>query len=365
MRLREIDLSRLEHLASSGDGSDLALWEEIAPTVGASIGDVTTLLSRIEEEFPQEEEEEEDDLDFAFSEEAFQTSPTISIPSTPEEKANEAENSIQAIASSLRSEVARFGQRVRNPTIVTDRWNLLMDLQEFRGKCRAGIGEMVFAACNTFQPVSRSQVVPEYAQDLDESLGVRYAVTTLNRAVGPLNGRVQAASEDHLRGPLLAIQRELDHFRSSRGYATMRAGDKRFVIAFARGLAGIFNRKAYGSEGKQHIEGFAKFLDSLAIINQREILINHDRESFAKCGTLLEQAHEAFLADAIEAARSRLDEALEVARTLFGRERHLDDYLVTRLRWPLEHLADHALPQAIEELRRCLAEAGTPTMAGF
>lgn len=363
VRLREIDLTRIEHLASSGEGSDLALWEEVAPAVGASIGDVTTLLATIDEEFPTPEESVEDDLDLAFGPSDSDTGPQVAIATTPEEKAKEAESSIQGIAASLRAEVSRFGQRVRNPTIVADRWNLLVDLQEFRGKCRAGIGELVFAACSAFQPLTRALIVPEYAQDLEESICVRHAVTTLTRAVGPLNSRVQMASPEQQRGPLLAIQRELDHFRASRGYSTMRAGDKRFVIAFARGLADIFNRKAYGREGQQHVEGFAKFLDSLAVINRREILMNHDREAFAECGTLLEQASHALAFEGPEPARIRLAEALDVARRLFGRDRFLDDYLVTRLRWPLEFVADHALSQAIEELRRCLAEAGSHTPA--
>lgn len=360
VKLRDINLTRVEYLAASNEGTDLVVWEEVAPTVAASISEVNGLLRAIAEQLPAAASStEEDDLDLAFGPSTGHVEEAPAVATTTEEKTREAEKAIQGIAASLRAEVARFGQRVRNPTVVADRWNLLMDLQEFRGRCRAGIGELVFAACSAFSSISRAEVVPEYARDLEEALAVRHAVTTLARAVGPLNMRVQAAAAELQRAPVLAIQRELDHFRASSGYATMRAGDKRFVIAFARTVAEISAQKSYGKAAQQHVEGFAKFLDSLAVINRREILMNHDREAFAYCGMLLEQAGQLLGREGPARARERLAEALAVAVRLFGRDRFLDDHLVTRLRWPLELLAAESIGPAIEELRRCLAEAGS------
>lgn len=360
-RLREIELGRIEQFATTNEGSDLAMWEEVAPAVAASISDVHTLLATIQEQFPAAPEEEaEDDFDLAFGgPHEGSAEPGAGIPTTPAEKAKAAESAVQAIAQGLRKEVSRFGLRVRNPTVVADRWNLLVDLQEFRGRCRAAIGELVYASCSAFADIARPSVVPEFSNDLGEALAVRHAVVTLTRAVGPLNARLQIAGLEQQRAPLLAIQRELDHFRSSRGYQHMRAGDKRFVISFARALAEVFEKRLYGKHAQQQVEGFAKFLDSLAVINRREILMNHDREAFAECGTLLEQASLHLGVGEPAKAGVRLAQAIAVAQRLYGRDRFLDDYLVTRLRWPLEFLADAAFGTAIEELRRCLAEAGS------
>jgi hypothetical protein len=360
IKLREIDLSRVEHLTSSQEGNDLALWEQIAPAVAASIGDVNGLLTTITEQFPPTQAQHtEDDFDLAFGpSDDTQGDASVQVPVTPAEKIKSAEKAVQSIADSLRFEVNRFGGRVRNPSVVADRWNLLIDLQEFRGKCRAAIGELVYAASSTFGEISRPLVIPEYANDLAESLAVRQAWITLTRAAGPLNARLQIASVEQQRPLLLAVQRELDHFQSSRGYLHMRAADKRFVIAFVRELSETFAKRTFGRPAQQLVEGFAKFLDSMAVINRREILINHDREAFAECGTLLEQAGLYLGVGEHGKAMGKMIQALAVATRLYGRDRYLDDYLVLRLRWPLEHLVDNSISTAVEELRACLAESG-------
>lgn len=358
-RLRELELGRIEALAASGEGSDLAMWEEVAPAVGASIGDVNGLLSTIQESFPRTAAaEEEDDFDLAFGGEDTPAPQTV-VPTTFAERAASAEKAVQAIAESLKFEVSRFGARVRNPSVVADRWNLLIDLQEFRGKCRAAIGELVFSSCNAFEEIARPEVVPEYAADLADGLWVRQAWITLTRAVGPLNARLQIAGLEQQRPLLLAVQRELDHYRASRGYEHMRASDKRFLIQFARDLEQVFEKKQYGKQAQLVVEGFAKFLDSMAVLNRRESLMNHDREAFAECGTLLEGASLHLGVGEPEKALGKLTRAIHVAMRLYGRDRYLDDYLVLRMRWPIDNLQPSSLGTAIEELRTCLAESGS------
>ena len=360
-RLREIDLTRIEQLAGADETSDLAMWEEVAPAVAASIGDVNGLLTTVHEQFPAGPAAAgDDDLDLAFGPSDEPTPPPVAdVPTTPAERMRSAERALQTMAESLKYEVSRFGVRVRNPSVVADRWNLLVDLQEFRGKCRAAIGELVYQSCSVFQEVSRPSVVPEHAADLAEGLSVRQAWMTLTRAVGPLNARLQLAGLEQQRPLLLAVRRELDHFRNSRGYQAMRAGDKRFVLAFLGDLGQTFERKRYGRPAQELVEGFAKFLDSMALINRREILMNHDREAFAECGALLEQASLSLEVGEPPKARARLAQALATAQRLFGRDRLLDEYLVLRLRWPLESLLDAALGEAVEQLLSCLADAGS------
>lgn len=360
-RLRELDISPLEQRATYGEGTDLAMWELVAPSVAASIAEVNELLTVIDEHIPPAPEAEEDDFDLAFSAaDQEKTSPhtATEIPTSATEREGAAQASIRAMASSLRAEVSRFGERLRNPSVMTDRWNLLCDIQEFRGRCRAAISELVYSACSTFAEVRRPDVVPEYDTSLRESLEVRRAVTTLARALAPLHARLQATSVDTQRGPCMGIHRELRHFRSTRGFMQMRAGDKRFVLEFARDLDSLLAGEG-PRDARQLVEGFVRFLDSLAVINRREILINHDREAFAECGMLLEQASQLAADDDLERASERFQSAVQTAFRLFGRDRSLDDYLLVRLRWPAEQINGAAISEAVEELLISLAEVSS------
>ncbi len=358
-RLRLIDFSHAEELAGAEDTSDLVLWEEMAPAVAAFLADVNGLLRAVEEQFPSSQAAAlEDDLDLAFGPADGSTAaPTVDVLATPAEKMRAAEGLVQAVAEGLKREVSRFGARVRKPSVVADRWNLLVDLQELRGRCRSAMGELVYQSCAIFAEVSRPSIIPDHAVDLADALAVRRAWAGLSRIVGPLNARLQAAPPEEERALVGAIDEELKQFCSTRGYLAMRAADKRSAVVFVRDLRACATADRLGPATRRLVEGFAKFLDSLAAINRREILVNHDQEAVAACGVLVEQARTHLTAEPPR-ARDLLAQAMTTAQTLFGRDRALDDFLERRQRWPLDEVIDSALGQVVDEFIEWVAAVG-------
>ena len=111
---------------------------------------------------------------------------------------------VSAVSMGLRRDVTRLGERLRNPSVVSDTWNLISDLLEFRGRLRAGIGELIYQLASTVEDVERINVVPGYALDLSQALLVRNAATNLaflfrgharRIAATPL-GRISFAGQD-------------------------------------------------------------------------------------------------------------------------------------------------------------------------
>jgi len=357
LRLRDLDLAGLEARPPGAPGADLALWEQAAPAAAESVAAVSGLVEAVDEQFAGGRGRSADGPSDEAPEHAGGDVPDV--PVTPEQRREAAVDALRTIATGLRMEVARFGERMREPGVVADRWNLLLGLQEFRGRCRAAIGEMVFAACSAFADVERPDVVPEYARDLAEALAVRQSIATLARAVWPLNARMKTAADGQQRPLLLAVRRELSLFEATTGYRWMRIGDKRLVVAFSRELDEVLSSRRAGRDVQRMVEGFSTLLDSLGIVSRREILRGHDRAALAECGTLLEQASTHLEAGDGEAARGRLAAAGEVAARLFGRDRGVDDWVATRLRWPVRLLAEDAVAGSVEDLRHAVAEAGS------
>ncbi len=65
--------------------------------------------------------------------------------------------------------------RMRDPSVVGDRWNLITALQTFRFRFRDRIGAMVFETAQQLGECRRREVEPGYDEALGATLVVRAA----------------------------------------------------------------------------------------------------------------------------------------------------------------------------------------------
>src|SRR5689334_23050802 len=203
LELADLDLVRHEADEERG-GHTLALWEELAPVMGSTVQHVNEMIANASAQFPSAEDEEApDDLDAAFGPGA--AGPAAEKP--PGSMEEEIARLVAAVCSGMRRDVARLGERLRNPTVMGDAWMLIQDLLEFRGRVRAALGELIYQVCSFVAEVDREGVIPGYLADLEASLTVRQATANLAflfrghaRRVGSAEGdRVGAALQDALK----------------------------------------------------------------------------------------------------------------------------------------------------------------------
>ncbi|MBL8934703.1 MAG: hypothetical protein JNM69_09125, partial [Archangium sp.] len=109
-KLGDLELIKYED-APIDASADLSLWEELAPVVGSTIADVNALLAELASQFPEGELE-------------------------VDERHARVDEALQRGSAELRTEVTAFGMRVRDPSVVGDRWNLISELQSFRYRFR-------------------------------------------------------------------------------------------------------------------------------------------------------------------------------------------------------------------------------------
>src|SRR5205807_9344850 len=180
---------------------------------------------------------------------------------------------------------ARLGERLRNPTVVADPWNLVADLLEFRGRLRAGIGEMIFDVAVRVDELTRADIVPGYAEDLAQALLLRQAATNLAFLFRGHAKRVAAAADDRIAAALADGLRDVHAFSRSRALQGLRTSDKRIFLEARAQLHQLAREKPpRAREIHQGVENLARFLDSLSVISRRENLRLHDREQLAAAG---------------------------------------------------------------------------------
>lgn len=295
----ELDLIQYEEPEVDGS-ADLSMWETVAPIIGSTIAEVNTLCSQIEASFPPGE---------------------ILV----EPRAISVNEHFQSAAQELRSEVMNFGMRVRDPSVVGDRWNLMTELQSFRFKFRDRIGKMVWDVATAFGECKRREVEPGYEEALAATLVVRAMTADLRRLMRVRIHKVSEAAATDMLAQAQQMEKELNAFGRTAAWRALRAQDKKIILEFRGNLKKLI---AEGSPSKidllSLLEPFVEFVDSFAGVSQREILVQHDQEMIAAVGVVLERA---MGLESYEEKLAAFKEAVDYAQKLYGRSSEFDVFL--------------------------------------
>lgn len=356
LSLSDLDLVRPES-SDESVGHTLALWEELAPVMGTTVTSVNQLIATANETFPPPPESNQpDNLDDVFGPER---------PEEPQEAEIVEGDDIEiaklasGVTSGMRRDVARLGERLRNPTVVSDSWNLISDLVEFRGRVRAGLGELIYQVCCFVAEVDRADVVPGYAADLEQALLVRQATTNLAFLFRGHTKRIGAASDERIRGALQDSLKDLHAFSRTRALPALRTSDKRIFLETRAQLYRLVKQTPPPTrEIKLAAENLARFLDSMSVVSRRENLRLHDRAQLARAGRHCEAATDNL--DQPSVARAELREAVRAGAELYGRDAQLDAYLRAQRHFPVRWLHDPELAVELERLGALLAGIATP-----
>jgi hypothetical protein len=332
--LGDLDLTQYEPGVSGA--ADLSAWEAVAPIIACTLADVNALLTAVDQQIPEPEldADELDGMDIfggALDDGAGASGPSPADDS-PEAKIRDAMAAIHGIASVLRMEMDTFSRTMRNPQVMADAWNLLDHLEAFRGKFRAGIGEMVYSAASALRDIPKDEVVPGYREDIARGIGLRRAIALLAPWITRENDVAQKAAPSDgytIRRQATKIGRLLDKFATSPAWKALRAADKKSLIKLRVALqSGLDDPGTYPADLRKTLEGLDRFLESMAVINHRETLIVHDRGALGRLAQTLQATRAASQDGDDAAARLLLKEALDLGWTLIGRDLELDEALI-------------------------------------
>ncbi|MCE9673683.1 hypothetical protein LY474_38365 [Myxococcus stipitatus] len=345
-RLSDMDLVKYETPVVDSS-PDLSLWEEMAPVIRDTVMDVNALLNVIREQFPAQ--------------------PPGGLADTVSRAANEAGRPrgssgqdptaiLQESMQQLAQGVTQLGEAMRNPSVVSDRWTLLAEIQRFRARFREQVGNLVFETASTFAEVSRAQVVPGHEAEVKAAVTVRAITSDLARILAARLNKVREAEPEDVQWNAQQLQTELDAFGRTAAYRNLRAQDKRHIVEMRAevGRLAILPNPSRVDLLKV-VEELESFVRGLSAVNQRQILIIHDREVWASCGVRLERAQSLVESDEASSAKL-LAEAVGLGQALYGREAELDTFLRKARKQPLAQLTGVELRVSIEAFQGLLAQ---------
>lgn len=182
---------------------------------------------------------------------------------------------IGALASMLHADFLRFGQRLRNPALVSDRWALLGELHEFRSKCARCLEAVVATVIRWISTEDPEEILPCYHGATMQAVLLRCAAVDLKHEIRAHQEalRAEGVETERIAAVRARLSATLDDLAKRPVYEFLRPIDKRQIVLFRIFLGGA---SCTGIEMRRRLEGFSKFLEVMGEINQRQELVKHD-----------------------------------------------------------------------------------------
>lgn len=188
------------------------------------------------------------------------------------------------LGSELKDFERRFSEALKNDR----KEQAVRDLND----ATTGLMDGVFAVMTTVYEcflgyAEPERMVPGHRDTLGKALAIRRALAELRREVRELNGRIQAKTTppDVAETCYLRIVDAIGEFVAADVFYYLRSDSRRDFFQFHETLS-----NGTVARNRLDCEGFDKYLDSLAFVSQRGVLIKHDTDLKAKISSDLERA---------------------------------------------------------------------------
>jgi hypothetical protein len=217
------------------------------------------------------------------------------------------------------------------------------------------MGDIVFDCATAFGEVTRAEVVPRFIEDLKGAISVRSLVTDLNRLVADRMKKIRDAEPEDLQWCAQQVEKDLDLFGRTPGYRALRAQDKRGVVEFRHAIGKLALRpNPTKAELIELVEPFEQLIGSFTRMNARDMLVDHDRQTWANVGVKLEQIDPLLRTDRAAASKA-FGDAVTLAQGLYGRDPALDVFLRKARKTAVTTLPPDQLEPELNKFRELLA----------
>jgi len=238
-----------------------------------------------------------------------------------EEKWGALAGEMDTLQYGLGSELKEFDRRFSNALADDRREQAVRDLND----ATTGLMDGVFAVMTTVYEcflghAEPERMVPGHRDTLGKALAVRRALAELRREVRALNRPIQdrSTAPDEAETCYRLIVEAVGRFIESDVFYYLRSDTRRDFVHFRESLA-----NGNAARDRLECEGFDKYLDSLAFVSQRGVLIKHDTDLRTKITGDLERAIK-FAALLPEVACEVIEQAFVMGERLWGLNDQID-----------------------------------------
>jgi hypothetical protein len=260
---------------------------------------------------------------------------------------------LSSIEYGLSSQLSEASERLDVALEAGEMNQVLGLLDDTQSSTSEGVHAIVSAIYEEFLPdTNAATVVPGYLTSLGRALLVRRGLADIATKLTDHNNVLQGEKTEEHAAALAAIKQWMKSFVSSVVCRAMRAADRWQMVEFERELS-----EQPLSVARLTSEGLVKYIDSLASINQREVLVLHDQRTLEEMRESVSNARQ--LLDLSPAtSREMMDRAYQAAQRLRGRHPATDQLIIQLERYSPTSSAPSESVKFLESLEAVLSAAG-------
>ncbi len=231
---------------------------------------------------------------------------------------------LSSIEYGLSSQLTELESRVKLSLNAREVSQAIEAIDDTQGSTSQGVFAVLSAVCEAFAPgIDSASLAPGHLTTLQRALLVRRGLADLTRALGAPHEKLMSVQDEaEAKAALAKVREGLTKFLNGEAFSMMRPADRWQLSNFDQKLA-----EQSLSPAKFTSEGLSKYLESLSSINQREVLVLHDRRAAADLREAKAAAEQLAIIEprlALESTQS----ALNAAMALYGHSPGLDDAIL-------------------------------------
>lgn len=261
---------------------------------------------------------------------------------------------VSSIEYGMTQQLSDAHERLENALKAGETNQVLGLLDDTQSSTSEGVHALVAAVYEEFCPdVNVATVVPGYLTSLGRALLVRRGLADLASKLTPENNLLQGEDPSEYEFALAQIRIQMRQFVGSVVCRAMRAADRWQMTEFEREISEQPLKVA-----RLTSEGLVKYVDSLSSVNQREVLVVHDRRTLAEMHEAISSARQ-LLDLSPRAARDEMDRACQAAQRLRGRHPHTDELIIGLDKFSPNSSNPGDSKRYLEQLEAILAASGS------
>lgn len=233
-----------------------------------------------------------------------------------------------AVGILLQGEIDAFVARL--PVLLASKqgWALVEGLQDHLFQLRRILGTLLAGLYGSLSPAD-SEARADPTDEREAACEVRTLVFSLREAILGIEQRLKMAPQAAWQALLQQAATALSGFIVGPGFTAMRARDKHMLTSQAAAFEQLLQlwSPLRAAPGKHAVESLARYLETLEVLNQRSVLVQHDRAKL----TIVVRALEAAVQKPAAAARGDIGVGLAALSEAQWRDRELDALLALTL----------------------------------
>ena len=224
---------------------------------------------------------------------------------------------VEGMCAMLVKRLNRSKQRLHEALKSRSKWQLITEGEEGVRVAKRALHTGLNAVARSIAPEAAGDFPPHDQLELQSALAVRELLLNFQSSILDFTQDVETLDENAIKECLRSAGACIKSFFDNPLYSEVRSEDRYQVLQFQNRILKAYMQRAFGRSSQELLQDFRAFAELLSQINQREVLVQHERKVQQRCSLALSRAQSLLSVDSKVAWEQFKDTLVELENLRF------------------------------------------------